>query len=385
MHLKNLWFGLIIFIAGMPLSAQENYKTSHPVGEFVNSAPHAVKVIDFSKVKFASKPKNIILLIGDGMGVTQLFAGYTVNGKVLNITTLPYTGFVVTNSADNYITDSAAGGTALACGHKTTNGSIGVDATGKPIQSILHIAEANGRSTGLVSTSAITHATPASFVAHVASRGSYEDIAADFLKTDIDVFIGGGRKHFEKRKDGTNLLTSLNTKGYEVYSSIDEAKNAKGQRVAVLTAEEHNPKYPERGEMLPESTEKAIELLSRNKNGFFLMVEGSQIDWGGHQNDVDYVVNEMLDFDRAVAKAIEFAVKDKNTLVIVTADHETGAMTLLRGDYENKSVKAAFASGDHTGVMVPVFAVGPGASAFTGMYENTSVFDKMLKLFGFNK
>jgi len=330
-----------------------------------------------------AKPRNIILLIGDGMGVSQIYAGYTVSRGVLNLNQFKSIGFISTHSATDYITDSGAGGTALATGKKTYNGAIGVDADTIPVASILELAEDRNMSTGLVSTSAITHATPASFIAHQASRNNYEQIAADFLKTDIDVFIGGGYNHFAKRSDQVNLLNELRSKGYQVVTRSDSVPLITRGKLAALTAPEHHPSILQgRGNMLPEATSTAIRLLSQNRKGFFLMVEGSQIDWGGHANNADYVVSEMLDFDAAIGKALEFAMADGNTLVIVTADHETGGMSLVGGDLSNGSLTAKFTSADHTGVMVPVFAWGPGASSFQGIQDNTDIFEKMSQLLG---
>ena len=371
--------GLLLF-AGFA-SSQENYKTKHHVSNYVNEQTHDVVKLDAVK-KSGERPRNIILLIGDGMGVAQVYSGYTANKGQLNIMQMPYVGFSITYSASSYITDSAAGGTALACGQKTNNGAIGVDPKCDSIPSILTLADQQGLHTGLVSTSAITHATPASFIAHEASRSSYEDIALDFMNTDIDVFMGGGRKHFEDRKDGRNLVKELKAKGYKVAYNMDDALVVDKIPVAVLTANEHNPNFERRDDMLPLATVKSIELLSANEKGFFLMVEGSQIDWGGHQNDTKYVVGEMLDFDKAVGKALEFAAKDKNTLVIVTADHETGGMALAGGSIADGKVSASFTSDDHSAVMVPVFAYGPGADLFMGIYQNTEVFAKMKEAWG---
>lgn len=328
----------------------------------------------------SKKPKNIILLIGDGMGVSQVFAGLTANKGHLFLENCKYIGFSRTQSSDNYITDSAAGGTALSAGIKTYNGAIGVDTNGNAVKTILEEACEKGLATGLVSTSAITHATPASFIAHQAGRNSYEDIAADFLKTDIDVFIGGGLDHFTKREDGRNLVEELKQKGYSVETELEKIKKVKKGKLAGLTAEVHNGRMNERGDMLPESTETALDILSKNKKGFFLMVEGSQIDWGGHAGSTIYIVEDMLDFDRAIGKTLEFAAKNKETLVIVTADHETGGMALTGGDIANGTVKADYPTGGHTGVMVPVFSYGPGAEEFIGFMENTDIHAKMKKL-----
>jgi alkaline phosphatase len=373
----------MFLVLSVAVFAQENYKTSHPVSSFVNPASHAIVNVERS-ARFASKPRTIILLIGDGAGVAQLYGAYTANKGALNIFQMPVVGFIKTYSHSHYITDSGAGGTAIACGVKTNNGAIGVDANGQPVKSVLHLAEQKGLKTGLVSSSAITHATPASFIAHAAQRSSYEDIAADFLKTDIDLFIGGGRKHFEQRADGRNLTNELKSKGYTVAYGTD-VELAGVEKLAVLTADEHNAAYPYRGDMLPKSTAKAIDFLANSKKGYFLMVEGSQIDWGGHQNDAAYTIGETLDFDQAVGHALAYALKDKRTLVIVTADHETGGMSLVGGSVRNGEVKASFNSSDHTAEMVPLFAFGAGANKLAGVYENTDLFAKMVELLSLNK
>ncbi|MBN1132574.1 MAG: alkaline phosphatase, partial [Bacteroidales bacterium] len=295
-----------------------------------------------------------------------------------------HVGLQKTGSADKYITDSAASGTALACGQKTNQGYIGVDTAGKELVSILKIADQLGKATGLVATSSITHATPASFIANQISRNMYEEIAADFLETDIDLFIGGGWSHFIERKDGRNLAEELEEKDYRVLFGMDSLDEIKSGKLACLTAEIHNPQVLKgRGDMLERATAKALELLSADEDGFFIMIEGSQIDWGGHDNDEAYVVSEILDFDRAVKVALDFAEKDGETLVIVTADHETGGMVVLDGDPGSGKISTKFTTGGHTASLIPVYAFGPGAQNFTGIYENTEVMKRMLKAFDF--
>jgi alkaline phosphatase len=372
---------LIAFFAGFAAIAQNDYLDAEAEENekiYQGGEPYDVK--NFPQ-KFRGKtPKNVIFLIGDGMGVSHVHAGLTANKGKLFLENFKHIGFANTSSADKYVTDSAAGGTALSTGKKTTNGAIGVDVNKQSIKTILEDAEDKGLSTGLVSTSAITHATPASFIAHQESRNMYEEIAADFLKTDIDVFIGGGYKHFTERKDGRNLVEELKEKGYRVEQDINTIKNIKEGKLAGLTASEHNGRLDERGDMLPVATNTAIDILSNNKKGFFLMVEGSQIDWGGHAGSTIYIVEEMLDFDRTVGKALEFAARNKQTLVIVTADHETGGMAIVDGNYETGMVKGEFPTGSHTGVMVPVFAFGPGAEQFTGIMDNTDIPNRIRKL-----
>ncbi|MCB2195241.1 MAG: alkaline phosphatase [Bacteroidetes bacterium] len=333
------------------------------------------------------KAKNIILMIGDGMGVNQVYAAMSVATKPLSFEQFKYTGFHKTYSANAYITDSGAGGTALATGVKTNNRHIGVDPIGKPLKSILKYAEEHNLATGLVATSSIVHATPASFIANDTSRYNYEALAYDFLATDIDLFIAGGRKYFDNRSDSLNLIDSLKNRGYNIVDGFQNVDTTAAGKFAVFTAEGHNPSILEGRDknMLPQSTENAINILNKDKDGFFLMVEGSQIDWGGHDNDIDYVVSETIDFDHAVKRALEFAKKDGETLLIVTADHETGGLALVGGEMETHTIEAKFTTDHHSSVMVPVFAYGPGAENFGGIYENTEVFDKMMKAFGFTK
>ncbi|MBI5009703.1 MAG: alkaline phosphatase, partial [Bacteroidia bacterium] len=252
------------------------------------------------------RAKNIILFIGDGMGVPHLYAGMTKNGQTFNLEEFPYSGLCKTYSTDNYITDSGAGGTAIASGQKTNNGMIGVKPDGTPVSSITEVAHNYGLATGVVSTSAITHATPASFVAHNAGRGNYEEIANDFLNGTIDVFIGGGEDHFRKRKDGLDLTVKLKEQGFDVVYNMEDLKKSQSSKLAGLLAKEHMQKASEgRQGMLSDMTKKAIETLGKNKKGFVLVVEASMIDWGSHENNLDYIVEEVIDMDQAIGTALE--------------------------------------------------------------------------------
>ncbi len=328
--------------------------------------------------------RNIIFMIGDGMGVAAVNAAITASPTALNFQRFQHTGFCTTFSLSDYITDSAAGGTALATGSKTRNGVLGQDTLGNKFKTILEIAEENGLATGLVATSSITHATPAAFIAHIAGRNSYEDIALEFLKTDIDVFIGGGINNFFRRADGQNLLDSLTARGYQVDTTLESILSANTLKLAGLTAPFHNPyRLDGRGDMLPLASQKAIDILSQNPKGFFLMIEGSQIDWAGHGNLQANLIDETLDFDKAVGLALDFAQKDGHTLVVVTADHETGGVTITGGDVNKHETVLTFSTGDHTAVMVPVFAFGPGSENFTGIMDNTDFFKEFVKLYGF--
>ncbi|MGM0665792.1 MAG: alkaline phosphatase [Bacteroidota bacterium] len=340
-----------------------------------------------NQYEFASgstKPKNVILLIGDGMGISQVSGAMTISGNALNMTTTRHIGFATTQSYDNYITDSAASGTAISSGKKTRNGMIGKGPDSTDVKLITEeLRDKKKMAYGVVSTSAVTHATPASFVAHNISRNDYEGIALDYVRNQPEVFIGGGKDNFVQRRDQRDLVKVLENDGYEVVYTMKDLKQVNSDKVAGLLSEGHMSRYSDgRDYALAEATNVAIEVLVKNPNGFFLMVEGSQIDWGGHANDPQYILEETFDFDLAVGVALQFAKLAKNTLVIVTADHETGGMALPGGNLEDKSVKASFATRGHTGVIVPVFAFGPGAENFTGFFDNTDYSRKIKEVLG---
>lgn len=344
-------------------------------------------VASLSWAEVVAKPvKNVIFMIGDGMGMNQVYSAAWFQGKPLammsetsNVT------FAETYSANKKVTDSAAGGTALSCGQKTKNYMVAMSPDSIPMETILEQAARNGKSTGVVVTCYLTHATPATFVAHQIDRGMLEEIAQDFLKTTPDVTIGGGKKYFEARKDGLNLSDSLRAKGLDVVYTLEDAENSSNDRVFALLADEHLPKMTEgRGDALPKSVDLAIRKLSKNKKGFFLMVEGSQIDMRCHSNDIEGSIAETLDFDKAVEVALDFARRDGNTLVVVTADHETGGLSITQTDPYKKEtpVKVKYTVTGHTGVPVPVFAYGPGAENYQKMMDNTEHKGIIAKLMG---
>lgn len=335
-----------------------------------------------SKSKETPQVKNVILLIGDGMGSTQVYAAMSVANKKLNLERSQYFGYSKTYSANNYTTDSGAGGTAISSGTKTKNYSVGVDTNGKPVKTILEYANEQNLSTGLVSTCNLAHATPASFIAHQTSRGMYPELAKDFLNTRADVLIGGGKVLF----DTNNVTSQMIENGYEVAYDLDSIKSGSEKPLACFVADDHPKRILDgRGDMLPKATQLALNRLITNKNGFFLMVEGSQIDWGGHSNDIDYITSELIDFDQAVGVAFDFADSHPGTLVIVTADHETGGLTLPSGNIAGNSIQASFSTGSHTGVMVPVFAYGARAESFSSIMENIDIFYKMMEALQLSK
>ncbi len=323
-------------------------------------------------------PDSIILFIGDGMGVSQITAGKITAGR-LNLERFRIMGLLTTHAQDTFVTDSAASGTAMATGEKTNLGIISMDTEKRPIKTVMEWAEARGKSTGIVVTSSVTHATPAVFVSHVFSRKDQDQIAEQMVTSGLEVLFGGGWAWFEpaeagdsKRYDNKDLIKRLEDRmtvirSDEAFDLLDDDHNA-----AALLAPEALPRANERTVSLTQMTQKAIRILSRNNKGFFLMVEGSQIDWGGHDNDPEYIISELMDFDEAVGIGLDFAKKDGHTLVVVTADHETGGFAVHDGSVDVRRVsETGFTTGGHTGAMVPLFTFGPGAEALGGIHDNT--------------
>ena len=325
-------------------------------------------------------PRNIIVFIGDGMGVAHVTAAKIARGS-LHLERLRTGGFVTTHAGNRLVTDSAAGGTALATGHKTCNGAISVSPSGERLKTVLEYAEEAGRSTGLVVTCSITHATPAVFATHVFNRDMENEIAVQMAASGVDVLIGGGWAYFipqrekgSRRRDGRNLLDEMR-QGMNVALSVEEFRNLGDvERFAALFAPLHPPAVDQRSVSLAELTTTAIRALAKDEDGFFLMVEGSQIDWAGHDRDTDGIIAEMIDFDDAVGAGMDYAEGEGGTLVIVTADHETGGFAIHAGSIQDSTVtRSAFTTDGHTAEMVPLLAHGPGAAAFGGIMDNTDV------------
>ncbi len=333
------------------------------------------------------KPKvtNVIYMIGDGMGLAHVSAALIDRGYApLAMERAPFIGLAKTFSASHKVTDSAAAGTALATGHKTANGMIGVDPQDHPLETLLEQARDRGLATGLVVTCYIAQATPAAFMAHRRSRSDLQGIAADLVASGTDVFIGGGMLHFTQREDGRDLVAELEQKGYAIARDMDQVMAFRGRKLAGILAPGDLPSMADgRGDYLPRATGKALELLSAaSPQGFFIMVEGSQIDHQSHANDAGGTIAEVLDFDEAVGVAFDFADTHPGTLVIVTADHETGGLT-VPGAKNDKGAEYKFSTGGHTGILVPVFAYGTGAQHFTGVFDNTDLPRIIRQLLGF--
>jgi len=337
-----------------------------------------------SNVASGEKPKNVILLIGDGMGLPQITGAMYMNNNKTVFERFKNIGFHKSHSADNLVTDSAAGATAFASGVKTYNGALGVNVQKQPVTTLFEMAENKGMALGLVVTCSITHATPAAFIAHVTGREDKEAIALSFLETPVDIFIGGGMDAFTHRADGRDLVSELTAKGYSItdifHQPVSELDISTNKKIGYFTANEEPLPVSDGRDYAIKASEKAVDFLDeRSPQGFFIMIEGSQIDWGGHANDANYVVTELLEFEKVIANVLDFAERDKSTLVIVTADHETGGFAVMPGSKLNK-IEVAFTTKSHTAMMIPVFASGPGAELFRGIYENTDIFYKIKSL-----
>ncbi len=356
----------------------------------------------------ADRPvKNVILLIGDGMGLSHVAATrihYAGPDGRLQMERMPVTGLMTTHAIGDLITDSAASATALSTGVKTRNGRIGVDSSGVAHPTIMEVARDAGYATGLVTSTELTDATPAAFAAHVPRRKQQSEIALQMLRAKINVLLGQGA-HFRprqdsrsKRKDAIDPIALARELGYTVVDSKTAlAEVDAGYVLGIfhgILADRMAPEIQPRPDTptLPELTQKAIDLLKENERGFFLLIEEEGSDKGSHVNRVDYFLHYLKQFDEAVGVALDFARREGQTLVIVTADHETGGMNLVEGGYRNRSeaftrkkVELTWDSDGHTGQPVPLFAYGPHAIRFTGVWDNTDIPKILAELLGLER
>lgn len=326
--------------------------------------------------KQPQSPKNVILIIGDGTGVPQVYASVVAaRGNNSAFLRFPYSGFSRTYSRNHYRTDSSAGGTALTTGHKVDNYHVNWGPDSTRYQTIFDDAVAHGLSTGFVVTSTVLDATPAATYGHVPYRKMFDTLSLQLAQCSHSVMVGGGRKYFDpqNRHDGYTPLDTLLKRGYTITSSFDSLMAFSGDRIVGLLYEDDPLTEPARGDMLRPASIKAIDILGKNKKGFAMMIEGSQIDWACHNNDSAYMRAELADFELMLHDVLDFAERDGNTLVVVTADHETGGLVLLDGDIEKGVNDVRYWWGSHTGCMVPIFAYGPGAERFSGIHENTDI------------
>ena len=373
---KTAWkvfaeLGVDFINTDMPYKATNYLKTLNKY-IYKNTLISKVYSPTFKSDKKNRRVKNIILMIGDGNGLAQISAATLANGGQLTLTQLKSIGFLKTQSKDDFTTDSAAGGTALATGEKTYNRAIGVDVDGNTIKNITEILDKYDFSSGCITTDHITGATPAAFYAHQKDRSEIENIAEDLAKSKLSLFVGGGKKDFSSSK-----ITSK----FAVFNSVDQIGSSKKEKVGYFLSYDGVPGIIEgRGNILAQATKNGLQYLSSKKKSFFLMVEASKIDSYGHSKNVGGIITEGIDFDKAITEAIKFADENKNTLVIITADHETSGFSIPQGNVKKHTIEGDFTTYDHTGVMVPLFAYGPQSDKFQGVYENNELFHKILNV-----
>ena len=325
------------------------------------------------------KVKNIIFMIGDGMGLEQISAAWVCNGGKLNLDNFTNVGIQRTYSANRLVTDSAAAGSALATGHKTNNGMISMTPDTVAVMSLAEEAIEKGKRAGAAVTCRVNDATPAAFFSHSASRKNQEDIVEQMAGSGVYFLSGGGTKFWRDREDGKDISEDVKARGYSYVETKEELMAVEnGPVIALMDSYELKPSL-DRGDILPASVTKALELLD-NRKGFFLMIEGSMIDDGGHDNKAGHTMEEIFDFDRTLGIVLEWAEKDGQTLVIVTADHATGGMTLLSGSVDEKRIRVNYSTTGHNGIAIPVFAWGPHSEDFVGIYENTELSDRIRAL-----
>lgn len=325
------------------------------------------------------KVKNVILMIGDGMGLEQISAAWVCNGGKLNLDNFSKVGIQRTYSANKLVTDSAAAGTALSTGHKTNNGMVAMSADTVAVKTLAEEAMEKGKRAGAAVTCRVNDATPAVFFSHTATRKNQEDIVEQMANSGVYFLSGGGTKFWRDREDGKDITEVVKAKGYSYVETKEDLMAVQnGPVVALMDSYELKPSL-DRGDILPASVAKALDLLD-NRKGFFLMVEGSMIDDGGHDNKAGHTMEEIFDFDKTIGLVLEWAAKDGETLVIVTGDHATGGMTLLSGDIDDKRIRVNFSTTGHNGIALPVFAWGPHSEDFVGIYENTELSDRIRAL-----
>jgi len=394
-------FGRNYIMANLPVPSG----TLNDKDVFLKSIPANSELVKKDLVEVNKKAKNVILLIGDGMSASQITSYRLLkegpNGRIA-MDRFPISGIVLTHSADAIITDSASSATAYSTGSKTKNSYLGVDKDGQILENLTEKLDDFGFISALISTSEVTHATPAAFSSHVDSRRDTDEISSQMLESKVATILGGGRNFFlppekgGKRKDKRNLLEEakkshkiLTHKNQLVISNINPSEKILG-----LFADEHlrdegtpdnHPSEPTLTEMLKFSLERAEAAIDNQCRGSFIMVEGSQVDWAGHANNIDYLERELREFDEATRYALDYAKNNQNTLVVVTADHETGglliepiALSYYTGNNIKFSFNTAIGGGSHTGAPVPVYAYGPGSMNFSGTLDNTDVYHAIL-------
>jgi alkaline phosphatase len=358
----------ILTIAILILSACDSSNT-----EVIKIGSEKTEYLNIEEFPHGLKAKNIILAVGDGTGLNQVMLSRLAIGGMdhkLSIDQLPYHGISLTHSYNNIYTDSAAAATTWATGQKTKNRYLSIDVNKEKLQTITEMLSKKSYISGLVATSSITHATPAAFYAHIDSRYKYSEIAEQLINSPINIAMGGGLEFFNVEKIGNSHHVLTNKKSFNL--DLNDSKKVIG--LFDNDGIYRDPEKPTQREM----TDFTLKYLNKNQcNGFFLMTEGSQIDWAAHDNNANEMITEFRDFDLTIKDLINFVTQNKETLLIITADHETGGLQILKQD--DDSVIVQWGTGSHTSTPVGVYTYGPAAELFNGVMDNTDIHQKMLE------
>lgn len=358
-------------------------KTTRDFGGFQNDKLQLSEGIDVYVPTYRNdggrgRVRNVIFLIGDGMGLSQILAAAYAN-RGLTTLQMKHIGLQFNNALDAFTTDSAAGGSALATGERHANRHVAMSVDGIPCPSLSDYFHEQGRAVGVLTLGNVADATPAAFYGHSVERDNSDELTRALLDGRIDLLCGSGIRQFEERQDGIDLVGEL-SKRYAFVRSVD-AIGGDGRPVICIDERMDEAAEEANLSLLADATRASIEKLQqRSRKGFFLMVEGAKIDYAGHSCCLPGSVIEMLSFDLAVAEALKFADANGETLVVVTADHETGGLVLFDGDEQSGRILGIYTSDDHTPAMLPVFAYGPGADRFCGTYLNTEIARRIREL-----
>ena len=360
-------FALAAVLAAVSCKQKEEEKTLQ-----YYATPNPYEIVDVTMPPVDNEVRNVIIMIGDGMGLEQVSCAWVLNHGKLNLDRFPSIGLSRTWCTNELITDSGAGGTALAAGVKTAYSHVGTAADSTDLASVLVKAKELGKKTGVAVTCHFADATPCDFCCHNEYRYNQDDLIADYVTCGVDYLSGGGLDWFTvKRKDNRDITREMAAAGYTVALTEEELMAADLPVIGIL-APDNLPVAMERGDLYRRTVARGLDILSREcgEQGFVMMLEGSCIDDWLHGNDIEKAMEELLDFDRTIGDVLTWAAADGHTLVVVTADHNTGALTLQDGNLEEGRIGVAFGSESHNGIAVPVYAWGPGSDAFTGIRDN---------------
>lgn len=353
--------------------ALAQFLSTYTTNLYQSATRHAVYIPQLPDGNTDRKPKNVILLISDGGGMSQLWAAATANGGRLNILNIKNIGLLKNNPLDDYTTDSAGAGSALATGRKSRNRYIGTDTLGIALPNLTEQLSARGFKTAIITNDGLTGATPAAFYAHQTERNASREIANDLLKSPVNIVIAGCPELIQEDTELKSKLTGQKA----ILGNLTSMSEFNPDKKTICNGEDGKDNH---FRVIENALPKVLQAFSSSSKGFFIMAEGAKIDKGGHANDMKTVVDEYLSFDKAVGMALEFADRNKETLVLVVSDHETGGLTLIDGDYRQGSILGDFSTPDHTGIPILLFAYGASAEKFKGLDENTSLYSKIIEL-----